>query len=78
MPTTTDKELVRESLREAAYHLAACWDALREIEQETGLEVETEAIEELAGDCDCPASYPEVDDERLEDFLDVIRGKERR
>lgn len=76
MTTTIDKEVVREALREAAYHMAACWDALRQIEQETGLEVETEQIEGLASDCDCPANYPEVDDERLQDFLDAIQEGE--
>jgi len=69
-----EREELREALREAAYHLASCWDALRTAEDITETAVETEAIEGLASDCDCPASYPELDDERLEGIIEASHG----
>ena len=67
-----DRTELAAKLAEAAYHMAACWDALREIEGITGTEVETQKIKGLAGDCDCPANYPTVDDEYVTQFLEGL------
>jgi dTDP-4-amino-4,6-dideoxygalactose transaminase len=67
-----EREELREALREAAYHLAACWDALLTAEAITETEIQTEAIEGLASDCATPATYPELDDERLECIIEEL------
>ena len=72
--TDIDREEVAGALREAAYHLAACWDALRELEMLTGEEVETDnlIVQSLAADCEVPATYPTLDDQYITDFLESL------
>lgn len=69
--TEVDRKEIALHLTEAAYHLAACWDALREIEDITGAEVETDngTLQSLAADCECPAARRTVDDDEVERFL---------
>lgn len=45
------KEEFRDRIRDAVFHLASCWDALREAEVLAGVDIETADIEALAGDC---------------------------
>jgi hypothetical protein len=76
--TTEARETIRESLALAAYHLAAVWDALRDIENELSTEVETgnEALQSIAADIDVPAAVPTIDDETLNAFLADLEEEE--
>jgi len=79
--TKEQRAEIRTALKDAIFHLCSCWDALREAEevfQESGItegdfsiEVETEDIELLAGDC-CPAeNVYEIKAEDLNALIDA-------
>jgi hypothetical protein len=55
--TPEDQEQLADSLREAIYHLAACWDACFQVEVLCGQEfdVESEHLSGLTGDIGDPA-----------------------
>jgi hypothetical protein len=71
--TPEQRAEVRTALKDAIYHLCSCWYSLREAEEifcdaKLVVEVETDQIQELAGDC-CPAEdaykIPDVDLDQL-------------
>lgn len=52
MNATFDKAEAQASFAQAVKALCDCWDHLRDLENELGVSIETEDIEEFAGDDD--------------------------
>lgn len=59
--TADERAEAIQHLRDAVFHLASCWDALREVETITEGEVETDAIECVTGDVNEPVDALESD-----------------
>ena len=49
-----DKDDLLVALRSAIFHLALCWDALRDAENIVEAEIETDDIESITGNMDIP------------------------
>lgn len=76
--TADDRQEIGSHLATAAFHLAACWDSLRELEGITEAEVETEnrILQSVAAEVDCPAEPLTVDADTVQDFLDSLDDEE--
>lgn len=68
--------LIASHLREAIFHLASCWDALREAEQalstdDAYLEIEVDEITGITSDCGHPPcdAFKFTDDELFESIF---------
>ena len=62
------KEQVLTGLRDAVFHIASAWDALREVEvacEAHDVEVETDEVEGLAGDTTDPQDSYSISNEDL-------------
>lgn len=62
-----DRDDVQSNLRSAIYHLASCWDALRNVENVVKIDIETDEIECCAGDVTDPF---DAFKKKLDDILD--------
>ena len=65
------------SLREAVYHLCNCWNALGEVEAVLeDVEVETDDIQALAGDCGHAEDAYRIPAENLDALLEGLTKEE--
>ena len=71
--TPEDQEQLADSLREAIYHLAACWDACFQVEVLCGQEfdVESEHISGITGDIGDPAEAHSLHISEIFDRMEV-------
>jgi hypothetical protein len=68
------KDLSRQSLRDAIYHLACCWDMLRDVEEalttdDHEVTIMTDDIEEITGECWPPSSAFAISNEQLDELM---------
>lgn len=72
------KQLVVNTAKAAAVALANFWDALREVEQEHDVAFDgtVSMIEDLASNCDAPATVADLDDEGVIEALNSLDEEE--
>jgi hypothetical protein len=65
--TDEQKARITQRLRTAAIAQAEFWDVLRQMENEHGCEIEPDVdlISELAGECSCPPSLADLQDDDI-------------
>lgn len=56
-------------VREAIFHLASCWDALRQAESMIEGDIETKSISEITSNIDDPEDAFAIDDKEIEEAL---------
>jgi hypothetical protein len=75
--TEIERATVFHKMREAAFHLASCWDALREAEDALGADIETDQISGMTSDLNDPGDAYGIEESTLLEVLaDLEEGED--